>query len=108
VTSLLLAALAAVAAGPAASPAAPSSPPVVYACPGGESVTARYPDAATAVIEYKGATHKLKTAPSADGARYIGDGLQWWTKGMTMGMISTLPPGKDYAEPGVQCTAPGG
>jgi membrane-bound inhibitor of C-type lysozyme len=92
-----------------ASPSVPpASPPIVYACPGGETVSARYPDTKTAVIEYKGRTHTLKTAVSADGARYIGDGLQWWTKGMTVGMISPLAPGAAYAEPGPECRAPGG
>jgi membrane-bound inhibitor of C-type lysozyme len=95
-------------AGPSLAPAAPSSAPIVYTCPDGATVSARYPDSKTAIIEYQGRAHTLKTAASADGARYIGDGLQWWTKGMTMGMISPLAPGKTYAEPGPQCTAPGG
>lgn len=108
-TYLVLAAVAAVSGWlvPMTQATAPH-PTLVYACPGGETVTARYPDANTAVIQYKGASHKLKIAPSADGARYIGDGLQWWTKGMTVGMISPLAPGAAYAEPGPQCTAPGG
>jgi membrane-bound inhibitor of C-type lysozyme len=85
-----------------------AAPSIVYTCPGGEVVSARYPDATTAVIEYRGQKHTLKTAPSADGARYVGDGLQWWTKGMTSGMISALPPGETYAVPGAACTAQAG
>ena len=63
------------------------------------------PDPNTAVIRYKGKVHILKTAPSADGARYVGDGLQWWTKGMSLGMLSVLKRGADYAEPGPECVA---
>ena len=91
----------------AMSPPAPASPAVVYTCPNGEIVRARYPDATTAIVRYRGATHVLKTAMSADGARYIGDGLQWWTKGMTHGTIAALPPGQTYAEPGPDCVAAG-
>ncbi len=85
----------------------PAVPAIVYACPDGQSVRATYPDTRTAVIQYRGATHTLKVALSADGARYIGDGLQWWTKGMTHGTIATLTPGQAYAEPGADCVAPG-
>ena len=91
--------------GPGAPP--PASPAIVYACPNGETVRATYPDPRTAVIQYRGATHTLKIAVSADGARYVGDGLQWWTKGMIHGTIATLPLGQTYAEPGADCVAPG-
>jgi membrane-bound inhibitor of C-type lysozyme len=94
-------------AAPSAAPA-PASPPIVYTCPGGDTVSARYPDTKTAVIEYQGRTHTLKTAVSADGVRYIGEGLQWWTKGMTVGMISRLAPGATSADPGPECKTPPG
>ena len=90
---------------PAPRPA-PADPAIVYACPDGQSVRATYPDTRTAVIEYRGATHTLKTAVSADGARYIGEGLQWWTKGMTHGTLAVLAPGQTYAPPGEDCVAP--
>ncbi len=87
-------------------PGGPGPAAIVYTCPDGAEVIARYPDTTTAVIRYKGKVHTLKTAPTGDGARYIGDGLQWWTKGMTMGMISLLKRGADYAEAGPACLAP--
>jgi membrane-bound inhibitor of C-type lysozyme len=101
------AALGCAAMAPAASsPAAPAPPPaIVYACPDGQSVRAIYPDTRTAVIQYRGATHTLKVAVSADGARYVGDGLQWWTKGMIHGNLAALRPGQTYAEPGPDCVA---
>lgn len=53
----------------------------VYVCESGEEVHAAYPDIDTAVIQYRGDTHTLQIAVSADGARYINDDLQWWVKG---------------------------
>ena len=49
----------------------------------------------------------LKIAISASGARYTGDGLQWWTKGVDQGQLSPLAPGEDIATAqGVNCKAP--
>lgn len=93
------------AATPAPAPAA--STPTTYACDDGASVKASYPDADTAVVELDGKAHTLKIAVSASGARYVGDGLQWWTKGMTDGQLSPLKAGEDIASaPGVNCKAP--
>ncbi|MGI8841489.1 MAG: MliC family protein [Caulobacteraceae bacterium] len=102
----VVAAAAASCAAMAPPPALPAPPPIVYACPGGETVRATYPDTRTAKVEYQGRAHTLKIAGSADGARYVGDGLQWWTKGMTHGTIAPLAPGQTYAEPGADCVAP--
>ncbi len=88
-----------------AAVAAPA-PPTNYLCKGGQVVHARYPDAVTAVIRYRGRVHVLKSAVSADGVRYVGDGLQWWTTGLNRGSLSPLPAGQDYAPPGVECAAP--
>ena len=89
---------------PAPRPA-PAAPAIVYACPDGQSVRATYPATRTAVIEYRGSLHTFKAAVSADGARYVGDGLQWWTKGMTHGTLAVLAPGEAYAAPGQDCVA---
>ncbi|MBA3812450.1 MAG: MliC family protein [Caulobacteraceae bacterium] len=94
---------------PAASQPRPSGSTAsvtLYTCRDGATVRARYPDAVTAVIRYRGRIHRLKSATSADGVRYVGDGLQWWTKGLTRGAISPLPAGETYARPGVECVAP--
>ena len=92
---------------PAAAPAPAAATPTTYACDDGRSLKASYPDADTAVVELEGATHTLKIAISASGARYVGDGLQWWTKGMTDGQLSPLKAGEDIASAqGVNCKAP--
>ncbi|MGI9169030.1 MAG: MliC family protein [Caulobacteraceae bacterium] len=88
-----------------AEPAGPGTA-IVYTCANGETVRALYLDDRTALIDYRGFTHTLKAAMSADGVRYVGDGLQWWTKGMTHGSIATVPSGQTYAEPGPKCVAP--
>lgn len=89
---------------------APVNPVVAvttYACPGGESVQAAYPDRETAIVTWKGHTYSLKVARSGSGARYTGYGLQWWTKGLNRGTISTLKAGEDVAsDRGVECLAP--
>lgn len=81
-----------------------------YACADGRTVRASYPDPDTAVVEIDGKSRNLKIAISASGARYTGDGYQWWTKGMSEAQLSPLAPGEDIASaPGVNCSAaPGG
>jgi membrane-bound inhibitor of C-type lysozyme len=90
--------------------AAPVNPVVAvttYTCPGGESLQAAYPDSETAIVTWKGHTYSLKIARSGSGARYTGYGLQWWTKGLNRGSISTLKAGEDIAsDSGVECLAP--
>ena len=94
----------------AAAPAAPVNPVVAvttYACPGGESLQAAYPDRETAIVTWKGHAYSLKIARSGSGARYTGYGLQWWTKGLNRGTIATLKAGEDVAsDRGVECLAP--
>lgn len=91
----------------APAPAAKAAPVTVYACDDGRTVRASYPDPDTAVVEVDGKTRDLKIAISASGARYTGDGYQWWTKGMTQGQLSPLAAGEDIASaPGVNCKAP--
>ncbi|MEO7026310.1 MAG: MliC family protein, partial [Caulobacteraceae bacterium] len=77
----------------------------LYLCPNGHILAARYPDPKTAVIVWRGQEHTLTAGPSADGVRYVGDGLQWWTKGMRAGSISVLPAGRTIADPGPNCAA---
>jgi membrane-bound inhibitor of C-type lysozyme len=99
---------------PAAAPAPAASGAVnprvtvtTYDCPGGQTLTAAYPDRDTAVVTWKNHTYSLKIARSASGARYTGYGLQWWTGGLGRGTISTLKPGEELAsDPGLECVAP--
>ncbi|MET0273123.1 MAG: MliC family protein [Phenylobacterium sp.] len=88
----------------AAGPVNPDPKVSTYACEDGETVQAGYPDADTAVLDYKGHTYTLKIARSASGARYIGYGLQWWTKGMEEAAFANLKPGEEIASaPGIKC-----
>lgn len=71
--------------------------PSVYRCEDGRVVRVAYPDSETAILQIGGETQPLKVAPSASGARYVGGGWQWWSRGMDEGMISSLAPGEDLA-----------
>ena len=77
---------------------------ITYVCEDGRTVRATYPDPDTAIVDVDGVKRTLKIAISASGARYIGDGVQWWSKGMDQGQLSPLAAGEDIATaPGVNC-----
>jgi len=77
---------------------------LVYVCDDGQTVRASYPDPQTAVVEHQGRARTLKIARAASGARYVGDGLQWWTQGMTRGTVAPLAAGEEIASAaGVAC-----
>jgi membrane-bound inhibitor of C-type lysozyme len=80
-TSALLAACAAP-AGPAGTESGIRLPAehVVYRCVSGSTVDAAFTHD-SAIVHYAGRTHRLGQAISASGARFVGDGLVWWTKG---------------------------
>jgi len=91
----------------ATAAAAASAKTLTYTCDDGRTVQAVYPDTETAVLMFDGQTHRLHTAISADGARYVGKHWQWWTKGMHEGRLAPLKPGETIASAsGVSCTAP--
>ena len=71
--------------------------PTVYHCPDGTKVEASYINTNEAFVTYMDRSARMTVAPSADGVRYIGGGWQWWTKGMTQGMIAPLKPGETIA-----------
>jgi membrane-bound inhibitor of C-type lysozyme len=92
----------AAAAPPAASAEARPGPAVTYRCGNGRTLEAVYAgDKAT--IRWGDKQHEMKIARSASGARYVGDGLQWWTKGMREGTLSQMELGV-VEEPGITCT----
>lgn len=66
-------------AEPTPGPTPTGGAPVSYQCEGGQTVTARYPDSNTAVVTWEGRDATLIIAQSASGARYVGEGLEWWT-----------------------------
>jgi membrane-bound inhibitor of C-type lysozyme len=86
--------------------ATPATELVRYSCADGSTVEARYPTPETAQIVTAGKTVDMTIAQSASGARYVGGGWQWWTKGMTDGMLAPLKPGEDIASAaGTTCTS---
>jgi membrane-bound inhibitor of C-type lysozyme len=88
----------------APEPPAKAAPMTVYNCADGRTVRASYPDPDTALVDIDGKIRTLKIAISASGARYTGDGYQWWAKGMTQGQLSPLAAGEEIATvPGVNC-----
>ncbi len=71
-------------------PAVDPSAQVVYQCESGQTVQASYPTNDTATVEYDGQTLPMTIAVSGSGARYVGDELEWWTKGSGPGSEGTL------------------
>ena len=63
---------------------------VKYQCESGKTIMASYPTNSTAVVEYDGRRLQMKIAVSGSGARYVGEGLEWWTKGSGKGASGTL------------------
>lgn len=89
------------------SPAPAAAKGLTYACDDGRTVQAAYPDTQTAEPTLDGQTHRLQIAISGSGARYIGDGWQWWSKGMQQAWIAPLKASESYASAtGVSCRAP--
>lgn len=66
-----------------------------YVCESGETITVSYPDPDSAKVHYKGSTHAMQIAVSGSGARYVGNGLEWWTKGSGEGSDGLLFQHKD-------------
>jgi len=69
---------------PAAPPHEPVGAPltavaVAYECQSGKTVAVQYPDVRSAVVTYEGEVHQTRAVEAASGARYSGDGIQWWT-----------------------------
>ncbi|MDP1875203.1 MliC family protein [Phenylobacterium sp.] len=84
----------ALAAAPAAKPlgqrADLSAMSATYRCANGERLKVSYRTQDAAMITYRGETRFLPLARSASGARYAGDGWQWWIKGEAEGTLSRL------------------
>ncbi len=78
---------------PVEAPTAQTAAAVGYACESGKVVTATYPDTETARVSYDGRDYVLTSSVSASGARYAGQGLEWWTasrNGQENGTLSRL------------------
>lgn len=61
-----------------------------YRCTNGECISARYAPPDTAIVHRNQQRIDMHIARSADGARYVGGGLVWWTKGSGPGSMGTL------------------
>jgi membrane-bound inhibitor of C-type lysozyme len=74
----------------AASGTAVDGKSISYRCETGHSIDAVYRSGTTAIVRYAGTSREMIIAISASGARYVGGGLEWWTKGMGPGSTGTL------------------
>lgn len=63
---------------------------IVYRCESGREVAASYPADSLAFVRHAGATREMRVASSASGARYTGDGYEWWTRGTGPGSTGRL------------------
>lgn len=80
---------------------------VSYQCDDGSVVEATYPSTDTAEVIIEGKSVEMTSAVSASGARYVGGGWEWWTKGTTEALLAPLAEGEDIASAKrVNCTAP--
>lgn len=70
---------------------------IIYHCADGSVLRASYPTPDIARVVYDGRTFDMAIAVSASGARYIGGGFEWWTKGLTYGMLTPQPGSEDVA-----------
>ena len=71
--------------------ATPSTPSVYnYRCESGETIAAIFSSTDSATVQYKGSKYNMHIAISASGSRYVGGGLEWWTKGSGPGSEGTL------------------
>lgn len=71
--------------------ATPSTPVSYrYACESGQTIVATYPAADRAMVRYQERELDMLIAISGSGARYVGNGLEWWTRGSGPGSEGTL------------------
>lgn len=71
-------------------PAGATDLSVTYQCDSGNRIRVAYPTDSTAVVEIDGHRHQMSIAVSGSGARYVGERLEWWSKGSGTGATGTL------------------
>ena len=84
---------------------------VSYLCANGQVVRAEYPDSDddsmgsnSTRLTVDGRSVRMVPGVSASGVRYIGGGLQWWTRGRQTATLAPLAPGESIASaPGTAC-----
>lgn len=62
----------------------------LYECESNRTVQVSYPSEYTAIVEYEGKVLQMIVAVSASGARYVGGGLEWWSKGSGVGSKGSI------------------
>jgi membrane-bound inhibitor of C-type lysozyme len=61
-----------------------------YLCKSGKTIMVSYGADSIAVVGYDDRRLQMKIAVSGSGARYVGERLEWWTKGSGEGASGTL------------------
>jgi len=75
-----------------------------FVCADGRTVRAVFLDPETLTLHIGSDTIAMHGATAASGARYIGEGWQWWTKGLQQASLTRLKPGEEIASAnGVEC-----
>jgi hypothetical protein len=68
----------------------------------------RLPGDRSRIVEVDGQSIPMIEASSASGVRYIGGGLQWWTRGLQTATLAPLGPNESFASaPGTPCRSAG-
>lgn len=89
--ALLGAALLAACSTPVTPPADASQGWRTYLCDSGQRIQTRHPDTDSVALQFDAKPARvLQLAVSASGARYVGQGLEWWTKGSGPGAAASL------------------
>jgi len=61
-----------------------------YQCKSGKTIIASYLTDSTVVVDYDNRVLEMKITVSGSGARYVGEKLEWWTKGSGQHASGTL------------------
>jgi len=90
-------------AGAQTPPPAGHKVKVTYQCRGLKVVA--YYDKNRVAFVYGAKHYSLPYAPSADGARYLGSGLEWWEKGPNVTLSSVQPGSTNGSDVLATCAA---
>lgn len=74
----------------AVAPGRTGEAPLAYRCTSGTTIQASYPTDSIAFVQYGRRNIAMSIAVSASGARYVGEMLEWWTRGSGPGSEGTL------------------
>ena len=82
---------------------------VVYRCDSGREISASYDtEADGATVTYQGRTVEMSSAIAASGARYVGGGWVWWTRGDSEGSLFVATPKGDTGASIERCSTDDG